>query len=210
MLICDVIPVPSQTTPSDPFSSPCNGLFQALPTFVLDGSSRYRLGYLFHSVGEYRVLPLSVSLRSTQPCPNFWYLKASAFDFGALICSRLGLGVFEAGFGPAIPLYFCMCRIHLRDLFGPFFSGRCMPVAHYVPTQISVLLHAIRAGSPYGILVWLCSRCRCFWRIDRIRRSTNQLWAPSEDLWWEWWRVRLEDLVLDRGITRAIKKISAD
>lgn len=26
------------------------------------------------------------------------------------MCSRLGLGVFEAGFGPAIPLYFCMSR----------------------------------------------------------------------------------------------------
>jgi MFS family permease len=33
-------------------------------------------------------------------------LSSSAFNFGGLICSRLGLGVFEAGFGPAIPLYF--------------------------------------------------------------------------------------------------------
>jgi sugar phosphate permease len=31
---------------------------------------------------------------------------ASAFNFGGLMVSRISLGVFEAGFGPAIPLYF--------------------------------------------------------------------------------------------------------
>ncbi|KAH7887020.1 major facilitator superfamily domain-containing protein [Phlebopus sp. FC_14] len=33
-------------------------------------------------------------------------LMASAFDFAGLMVARIGLGVFEAGFGPAIPLYF--------------------------------------------------------------------------------------------------------
>ncbi|KAG2028348.1 major facilitator superfamily domain-containing protein, partial [Suillus americanus] len=33
-------------------------------------------------------------------------LMATTFNFGSLIAARIGLGVFEAGFGPAIPLYF--------------------------------------------------------------------------------------------------------
>jgi hypothetical protein len=34
-------------------------------------------------------------------------LQATTFNFAGLIVARVGLGVFEAGFGPAIPLYFC-------------------------------------------------------------------------------------------------------
>lgn len=33
--------------------------------------------------------------------------QAAAFNFAGLVCARLGLGVFEAGFGPGIPLYMC-------------------------------------------------------------------------------------------------------
>lgn len=37
--------------------------------------------------------------------------QATTFNFGGLIAARLGLGVFEAGFAPAIPLYFCKSSI---------------------------------------------------------------------------------------------------
>ena len=41
----------------DPLPNPCNSLFQALPTIVLDGSNGYRMGDLFHIVSEYWSLP---------------------------------------------------------------------------------------------------------------------------------------------------------
>lgn len=34
-------------------------------------------------------------------------VQASGFNYPGMIVARLFLGVFEAGFGPAIPLYFC-------------------------------------------------------------------------------------------------------
>ena len=47
----------SHSAPSDPLSSPCNGLFQTRPTVILDGSHRHRMGDLFHFIGAYRALP---------------------------------------------------------------------------------------------------------------------------------------------------------
>ena len=34
-------------------------------------------------------------------------LQSTGFSYGGLLTARVVLGVFEAGFGPAIPLYFC-------------------------------------------------------------------------------------------------------
>ena len=39
------------------------------------------------------------------PAANF--AQSTAFNFEGLVVCRLLIGVFEAGFGPAIPLYFC-------------------------------------------------------------------------------------------------------
>ena len=36
-------------------------------------------------------------------------LMATASSLPALLVARVGLGFFEAGFGPGIPLYLCMC-----------------------------------------------------------------------------------------------------
>ena len=33
--------------------------------------------------------------------------QSTAFNFAGLMVARIGLGVFEAGFGPGIPLYMC-------------------------------------------------------------------------------------------------------
>ncbi|KAI0729780.1 MFS general substrate transporter [Fomitopsis betulina] len=43
-------------------------------------------------------------------------LSAAAFDFAGLVCARLGLGVFEAGFGPGIPLY--MSLFYTKEEMG--------------------------------------------------------------------------------------------
>lgn len=201
--------VPFKTTRTDPLPNPCNGLLQALPTFVLDGRSCHRMGYLFHSVGEYWIPPLSISLRSTQPRTYFWYCRVyrrrhsileGLFPAGSV------LGSLKLDSVQLSPFTFVCVTFTFRIFPALFFPDAVRPVTHYVPTKTSILLHAIRAGSPYGILVWLCSRRGCFWRTDRIRRSTNQLWTPFEDFRWEWRRVGLEDFVLDRGITCAIKK----
>lgn len=46
-------------------------------------------------------------------------LQASAFDFPGLIVSRVALGVFEAGFSPALPLYLCEYSLPLTDAGAP-------------------------------------------------------------------------------------------
>lgn len=34
-------------------------------------------------------------------------LQSTAFNFSGLLVARIGLGIFEAGFGPGIPVYLC-------------------------------------------------------------------------------------------------------
>ena len=54
---------------------------------------------------------------SESPCISFSF-QSTGFNFGSLIAGRLVLGIFEAGFGPAIPLYFCASS--LLDPIIPF------------------------------------------------------------------------------------------
>lgn len=52
----------------------------------------------------------TLMVRSGNPfelCQNLIVYQATGFNFGGLVAARVSLGVFEAGFGPAIPLYFC-------------------------------------------------------------------------------------------------------
>lgn len=51
---------PFKITQSDPLPSSCNDLFQTFPTVLLDGSNRHRMGNLFHFIGMYWFLPLTV------------------------------------------------------------------------------------------------------------------------------------------------------
>lgn len=47
----------------------------------------------------------------TQKIPQYSTLimfQSTGFNFSGLFAARVVLGIFEAGFGPAIPLYFCM------------------------------------------------------------------------------------------------------
>jgi hypothetical protein len=59
--------------------------------------------------------------------------QSTTFDFGGMMATRIFLGIFEAGFGPAIPLYFCMY------LLGSFFSRS-------YSKSPSVVLHQARDG----------------------------------------------------------------
>lgn len=40
-------------------------------------------------------------------------VQAATFNFPGMMVARLFLGIFEAGFGPAIPLYFCKSFVDL-------------------------------------------------------------------------------------------------
>lgn len=45
------------------------------------------------------------------------HIQSIANDFESLLIARLGLGVFEAAFGPSVVLYLCMC-------FHPYYCCR--------------------------------------------------------------------------------------
>ncbi|KIM91552.1 hypothetical protein PILCRDRAFT_711 [Piloderma croceum F 1598] len=97
-----------------------NARLQGLPEDTLHGDPT---GHLFDWVNSafffsYIICQIPATIVSKLYPPHYWMacsaigwgicstLMASGFDFGGLIAARLGLGFFEAGFGPAIPLYF--------------------------------------------------------------------------------------------------------
>lgn len=55
------------------------------------------------------VLMVRASLRSDELTADRTNARtqSTAFNFPGLLVARVGLGVFEAGFGPGIPLYLC-------------------------------------------------------------------------------------------------------
>lgn len=68
----------------------------------MDGLFCCWMGYLLNSHGmKQHINP------GLLPSNNFALWQSTAFGFGPMMTARFFLGIFEAGFGPAIPLYFC-------------------------------------------------------------------------------------------------------
>ncbi|KIK70277.1 hypothetical protein GYMLUDRAFT_213497 [Collybiopsis luxurians FD-317 M1] len=99
-----------------------NARFLLLCPLALHGDPT---GQLFDWVNSafyfsYIVCPVPVTIASKLVRPRIWLacaaigwgicstLMSTAFSFGGLITTRVFLGVFEAGFAPAIPLYFSL------------------------------------------------------------------------------------------------------
>ncbi|KAH7925457.1 MFS general substrate transporter [Leucogyrophana mollusca] len=97
-----------------------NARLQGLPQDTLGGDPT---GVLFEWVNSvfffsYIICQVPATILSKLFPPSYWIalstigwgicstLMASAFNFGGLMTARIGLGVFEAVFGPSIPLYF--------------------------------------------------------------------------------------------------------
>lgn len=90
--------------------------------------------------------------------------------------TRVFLGIFEAGFGPAIPLYFCKLSIvpgfvECRRSFLQRFSTRRRKWAYeyvqfMIPSAISVTQFKFPRSD--GLLVRVCSRCRSLRRDSRV------------------------------------------
>ena len=100
----------------DPMSSPCNDIIQTSPTSDLDSLYGVRMGSLINFNGSY----LSPSL-----LPNLIFLihQSTSFNFGSIIVPRILLGVFEAGFGPAIPVYLQVCMLYSLNRSQTFYSS---------------------------------------------------------------------------------------
>ncbi|KAF9239791.1 major facilitator superfamily domain-containing protein [Melanogaster broomeanus] len=97
-----------------------NARLQGLPQETLGGDPS---GLLFEWVTSafyfsYILCQVPATILSKLFPPSYWMagaaigwgisstLSASAFNFAGIVCARVGVGIFEAGFGPAIPLYF--------------------------------------------------------------------------------------------------------
>lgn len=102
---------------------------EALPAPDLDGLLSYRLGTIFHFDGKTFLCYFSLYDILTR------FLQSTTFNFSGIIITRIALGVFESGFGPAIPLYFCR-PTSLAILVGHLFTD----------TFVSVFLHQSRNG----------------------------------------------------------------
>lgn len=74
-------------------------LLEALSSSCLDGYCRLWLGDCFNIDG--------INQDSTWLGCKLTMGQGTGFSFGGLLTARVFLGVFEAGFAPSIPLYFC-------------------------------------------------------------------------------------------------------
>ncbi|KAJ7717634.1 MFS general substrate transporter [Mycena maculata] len=97
-----------------------NARLQGLPQDTLGGDPTGKLFDWVNSIFFFSYIlcqvPASVTSKLFPPC--VWLacmafgwglsstLMATAFNFGGLMTARIFLGIFEAGFGPVIPLYF--------------------------------------------------------------------------------------------------------
>ncbi|KAF4564556.1 hypothetical protein EYR40_010722 [Pleurotus pulmonarius] len=104
-----------------------NARLQGLPEDVLGGDPT---GILFDWVNSafffsYILFQVPATITSKLFRPRFWMagaaigwgvsstLMATGFNIGGLVTARVSLGIFEACFGPAIPLYFCKYQLPL-------------------------------------------------------------------------------------------------
>ncbi|KAJ7461755.1 MFS general substrate transporter [Mycena galericulata] len=97
-----------------------NARLQGLPKDTLGGDPTGKLFDWVNSVFffAYILCQVPASIASKMFPPRVWMacvafgwglsstLMATAFNFGGLMTGRVFLGIFEAGFGPVIPLYF--------------------------------------------------------------------------------------------------------
>jgi hypothetical protein len=98
----------------DPVSSSSHCNVEALPSSIVDGYYGNLLGIGFDTYGLFlpRCLDLLSLKRSSQ--------QSTSFNFGSISAARVFLGIFEAGFGPAIPIYFCTCSPYHPDSASRF------------------------------------------------------------------------------------------
>ncbi|PCH35272.1 MFS general substrate transporter [Wolfiporia cocos MD-104 SS10] len=107
-----------------------NARLQGLPQDTLHGDPTGNLFGWVNSVFfiTYILCQIPATILSKLFPPRLWIgfaalgwgicstLAASAFNFAGLVCARLGLGLFEACFGPGIPLY--MSLYYTKDEMG--------------------------------------------------------------------------------------------
>ena len=93
-------------------------LLQAFCALALACSGGHWMGDLFYTTGEQFLHPSSGPVLTVAH-------QATAFNMAGLVVCRVGLGVFEAGFGPAIPLYLC------EPPFHPIFCPRSHALQHF-------------------------------------------------------------------------------
>ncbi|KAG7448801.1 MFS general substrate transporter [Guyanagaster necrorhizus] len=107
-----------------------NARLQGLPQDILNGDPT---GVLFDWITSafyfsYIICQIPATIVSKLVPPHYWLagaavgwglsstLMSTAFNFGGLFTARVFLGIFEAGFGPGIPLYFSL--FYTREEMG--------------------------------------------------------------------------------------------
>ncbi|KAF9077413.1 major facilitator superfamily domain-containing protein [Rhodocollybia butyracea] len=102
-----------------------SGLHDGKPALPKDALGGDPTGVLYDWVNSafffaYIIFQVPATICSKLVAPHIWLsivaigwgttstLMSTGFDFGGLMTARVFLGIFEAGFGPAIPLYFSL------------------------------------------------------------------------------------------------------
>ena len=83
----------------DLISNSSDHFFEIVPSTSVCGCRGYRMGPNLDAYGSWQSVPHGVRV--------FYGAQSAGFNFAGLMTARVVLGVFEAGFGPVITLYFC-------------------------------------------------------------------------------------------------------
>ncbi|KAF8348602.1 MFS general substrate transporter [Amanita rubescens] len=147
-------------------------------------------------------------------------LMSTGFDFGGLMTARIFLGIFEAGFGPAIPLYFCEYPMAywfgfaaVAGAFGAHIENwRLLFIVEGIPTIIlSIFTYFFLPDRPEAT-TYLTARERKL-AVARMNRATSgdvgavvqkrHVWMALRD-----WRVWTAGVIYF-GLNCALSSISA-
>jgi hypothetical protein len=83
----------------DHLPNPRYSNFKVMSASLVDGGLCHWMGIIFFSHGKRLLFEFKKASSK--------FAQAATFNLPAIIVARLFLGIFESGFGPAIPLYFC-------------------------------------------------------------------------------------------------------
>jgi len=92
----------------DPISNSSDHFLEIVSTTSVCGHRGHRMGSNIDTYGSWQSVPRGVRV--------FDGAQSAGFNFAGLMAGRLVLGVFEAGFGPVITLYFCKPLFRLSSL----------------------------------------------------------------------------------------------
>ncbi|KAJ7085978.1 MFS general substrate transporter [Mycena crocata] len=167
-----------------------NARLQGLPEDTLNGDPTGRLFEWVNSVFffSYILCQVPATIVSKLFPPRIWLacvamswglistLMSTAFNFAGLMTARVFLGIFESGFGPVVPLYFCafggVLAFGVQHIHAVIGDWRILFIIEGLPTVVLGVLTIFFLPNRPESTTFFTERERVI-ALDRMNRSTS-------------------------------------